>query len=166
MIRPVYRIELEPFFFGAIFLMFGGMLPPMALLAIERKQFLFQYMEALYTPIVYYTSKVLPEIVPVIFNTTVFSIIFYFMLNLRLSPDHFFIFWGLANLLVLAAQAFAFFFAGLVPDLGVLMSLFPVFFFPANDFLWILFKFSLNSSLLYLGRIPVHYKIYFPSYVQ
>jgi len=140
-------------FFGVIFLMFGGMMTPLALFSIERKQFLFQYMEALYTPIVYYTSKIIPEIVPIVVNTTIFSIIFYFMLGLRAGADHFFIFWIVAILLVTSSQAFAFFFAGLISDLGILMTLFPLFFFPQMIFS----GFYLNSASTPVYFIWVEY---------
>jgi len=140
-------------FFGAIFLMFGGMMTPLALFTVERKQFLFQYMEALFTPGIYYLCKTLPEFIPIIFNTTIFTIIFYFMLGLLPGADHFFLFWVIANVLVMSAQAFSFFMASCIPDLGILMTVFPIFFFPQMIFS----GFYLNSSSTPVYFIWVEY---------
>jgi len=129
-------------FFGAVFLMFGGMLAPLALFAVERKQFIFQYMEALYTPLTYYLCKIIPELFPIVVNVTAFSIIFYFMLGLVMTAQHFFIFWILSILLVITAQAFAFFFSSLVSDYGVLTTIFPIIFLPQMIFS----GFYLNSA--------------------
>uniref|UniRef100_A0A6B2KZC7 ABC transporter domain-containing protein n=1 Tax=Arcella intermedia TaxID=1963864 RepID=A0A6B2KZC7_9EUKA len=140
-------------FFGVVFLMFGGLMPPLSLFSVERKQFLFQYMEALYTPVIYYIAKVVPEIIPVIINDTIFVIIMYFMLGLWMAPDKFFINWVVSNLLVLTTQAFAFFLAGMIKSQQALISVFPLFFLPQMVFS----GFYLNSASTPVYFIWVEY---------
>jgi len=130
-------------FFGLVFLMLGGLLGPFNLFVAERKEFFFQYREGLYGTGPYYFSKVLPQFPILTLQTTIFAVIFYFMLNLRQDEAyHFFIFLGLVFLEGYTAFSFTMFLVGLFTDVNVALALFPIFFLP----LMLFSGFYLNSD--------------------
>jgi len=136
-------------FFGTIFMMFSGMFAPLMLFSVDREQFLFQNREGLYGPGVYYVTKIIPEIPPLILEVFLFSVIFYWMLNLHHTGAAFLIFYGFLILIVFAGQAFTSFLVCIFPDTSIAIALFPIFFLPPMLFS----GFYMNSN-----STPVYFK--------
>jgi ABC-type multidrug transport system ATPase subunit len=104
-------------FFSAVFVMFGGLLGPIYLFPTERKVFLYQSMDGLYSTGSYYASKLLAEIPSFAVSVLIFNSIFYWMVNFKATAGAFFI-----------ACAYGF------PDPSVALNVFPLLFMPLMIF--------------------------------
>jgi len=121
-------------FFAAIFQMFGALLAPFALFPIERKQFIFQTREGLFTTHSYYVARFLTEVPKFFVSAIVFTAIFYWLVMLRATAQSFFIFVLIGFLLSCAAFSFATVIIGAFPDPAVALTVFPLFFIPMMIF--------------------------------
>lgn len=129
-------------FFSSVNFIIFGLMVSFFLFPPERKLFLHQNQDGLYSTGAYYTGKMLLEIPSLIPINLFFSIIFYWMVGLNPNAGRFFTFFGV--LFVLTNVAFA---AGIllictIPDVPRAMQLFPMIFIP----LLLFSGFYLNSD--------------------
>lgn len=85
LIFPFIGIQdrLGSIFFAATFMMFAGILGPFYLFPTERKIFLFQHVDGLYSTLTYYVAKLMAEIPNFLITNIIFGTIFYWMANLK-----------------------------------------------------------------------------------
>jgi ATP-binding cassette, subfamily G (WHITE), eye pigment precursor transporter len=121
-------------FFSAVFVMFGGLLGPIYLFPTERKVFLYQSMDGLYSTGSYYASKLLAEIPSFAVSVLIFNSIFYWMVNFKATAGAFFIACAYGFLLVNAAFAFGVMMINVFPDPSVALNVFPLLFMPLMIF--------------------------------
>eukprot|EP01120_Amphizonella_sp_Union-15-10_P010524 TRINITY_DN4225_c0_g1_i1.p1 TRINITY_DN4225_c0_g1~~TRINITY_DN4225_c0_g1_i1.p1 ORF type:complete len:645 (+),score=104.75 TRINITY_DN4225_c0_g1_i1:69-2003(+) len=128
-------------FFGAVFIMFGGILGPFISFPTERRIFMREYLSGLYSPSMYYSAKVLAEEPIFLMTAIVFSCIFYWLVGFAPSADRFFIFLLVCYLLLNVAFGFGIMIIAIFPDPAVALNVFPMVFIP----LMIFSGFYLNS---------------------
>jgi ABC-type multidrug transport system ATPase subunit/ABC-type multidrug transport system permease subunit len=121
-------------FFAVVFTSFGGILGPFFGFATERKLFLFQQQDGLYSTSVFYVGKIAAEMPMFVLTSTVWSVIFYWMCNFRPGAGHFFIYWIVTILVVNVAYAYGMFIVNLIPNQQVALQVFPVLFMPLMIF--------------------------------
>jgi ABC-type multidrug transport system ATPase subunit/ABC-type multidrug transport system permease subunit len=126
--------RLGALFMGSTFTMFSGLLGPFYLFPTERKIFLFQNMDGLYSTFAYYVAKLVAEIPVFLIEITLFSTIFYWMVNLHPGAAQFFLFITYCFLIANVAFSFGVFVIGLFPNPAVALNIFPLLFVPQMIF--------------------------------
>jgi len=121
-------------FFAVVFTSFGGILGPFFGFATERKLFLFQQADGLYSTSVFYVGKIMAEMPMFFFTGTIWSVIFYWMCNFRPGADHFFLYWILTILIINVAYAYGMLIVNLIPNPQVALQVFPILFMPLMIF--------------------------------
>eukprot|EP01130_Rhizamoeba_saxonica_P009620 TRINITY_DN391_c0_g1_i2.p1 TRINITY_DN391_c0_g1~~TRINITY_DN391_c0_g1_i2.p1 ORF type:complete len:638 (-),score=147.94 TRINITY_DN391_c0_g1_i2:37-1950(-) len=121
-------------FFAVVFSMFSSLITPLTLFPTERKIFLFQTVDGLYSTLSYFIAKFVTEIPGIAINTIVFGSIIYFMTGLQLTVENYILF--LLVLFAVSCTSFSFGSAivGLFPDPSVAMTVFPLIFVPMMIF--------------------------------
>jgi ABC-type multidrug transport system ATPase subunit/ABC-type multidrug transport system permease subunit len=126
--------RLGSIFFAATFMMFAGILGPFYLFPTERKIFLFQHVDGLYSTLTYYVAKLMAEIPNFLITNIIFGTIFYWMANLKPEAGAFFLFICISFLITNTAFAFGVGVIGLFPNPAVALNIFPLFFIPQMIF--------------------------------
>lgn len=121
-------------FFSVVFMAFGGILGPFFGFATERKIFLFQQQDGLYSTSVFYVGKIAAEMPTFILNSIVWSVIFYWMCNFRPGAGHFFLYWFMILLTMNVAYAYGMLIVNMIPNQQVALQVFPVLFMPLMIF--------------------------------
>jgi len=121
-------------FFAVVFMSFGGILGPFFGFATERKIFLFQQQDGLYSTSAFYAGKIVAEMPMFFVTATLWSVIFYWMCNFRPGAGHFFIFWIVIVLVVNVAYSYGMLIVNLIPNQQVALQVFPVLFMPLMIF--------------------------------
>lgn len=117
-------------FFSVVFVSYSEIISPFYSFGNEKRLFVFQIQEGLFSSLAYYCSKVLIETFLIFINISLFTIIFYNMCNFRNGADHFFMYYIV--LLINANVAFSY---GLLliialPSTKVALQLFVLFYLP------------------------------------
>lgn len=121
-------------FFSVVFMSFGGILGPFFGFATERKIFLFQQQDGLYSTSVFYVGKIFAEMPVFILNSALWSVIFYWMCNFNPGVGNFFLYFLLILLTINVAYAYGMLIVNLIPDQQVALNVFPVLFMPLMIF--------------------------------
>ena len=121
-------------FFAVVFMSFGGILGPFFGFATERKIFLFQQQDGLYSTAVFYSGKILAEAPMFVITSLIWSVIFYWMCNFRPGAGHFFIYYAIIVIVVNIAYAYGMMIVNLIPNPQIALQVFPLLFMPLMIF--------------------------------
>lgn len=121
-------------FYSCIYSLLSGLLISFFLFPAERKVFLYQNQDGLYTSAAYYISKMLVEIPALIPNNIIFASIFYWLVGFKASITSFFIYMAITFLLTNVAFSVGVMLFSIIPDVTKVMQIFPVIFVPLMIF--------------------------------
>jgi ABC-type multidrug transport system permease subunit len=117
-------------FFAVVFMIFISILVPFFNFGTERKIFLFQYQDGLVSSSAFYAGKLVAEFPMFLVTATLWSVIFYWMVNFRGGAGHFFIYWITMVILINISFAYGMFIVNLIPNVQMALQVFPLFFMP------------------------------------
>lgn len=118
-------------FFTALNIIMSAVQNVILMFPDERIVFLREQASAMYSPTAYFIAKVLSEIPGFIIFPSIFVLISYFGLELNTNePSHFFVFFGVAILLVVATSAFGLVIGAAIADKQVAVAMTPVLIIP------------------------------------